>query len=112
MEANFYYVLHVISVVLLAGFTFGAIAAPDPGKRKRTLMMTGILSLVALIAGFGLLSKQGHGFPGWVLVKLVCWLGLSGLAGIAFRGRPKGALTLVAVALIAVAVWAVYYRPF
>ena len=60
----------------------------------------GIASLLVLISGFGLLAKlHANQFSGWVIVKLVCWLGLSMLAGMAFR-RPhlRGALATTAPA--------------
>ena len=48
-----------------------------------------------------------------MLVKLACWLGLAGIAGMASK-RPalRGPLSLVAIALVLVAVWMVYARPF
>ena len=76
-------------------------------------MATGILSLLMLVAGFGLLSKLALGFPGWVIVKLVCWLGLAALSGVAYRSPEKaGALSGIAIALVAVALYMVYFRPF
>lgn len=110
MDPNIYSFLHVTSGMLLVAFTFAAFANPVPEARKRSLMLTGILSLVMAVAGFGLLAKVYPGaFPIWVIVKLVCWLGLSALAGIAFR-RPGsvGALRWIAVALVATAVLMVY----
>jgi hypothetical protein len=113
MNQLVYSLLHVLSIILLTAFTFQAFAAPTPENRKRTMMLTGILSLVALVAGFGLLAKLGYGFPGWVVVKLVCWLGLSAMAGMAFRAPSKtGVLTTASVALLVIALYAVYYKPF
>ena len=49
----------------------------------------------------------------WVLIKMVCWLGLSAVAGMAFR-KPEsvGGLRIVTMALIVVALVMVYVRPF
>lgn len=113
MNPAVYSVLHVLSAILLVAFTFQAFAAPRPETRKRLMMLTGIFSLVMLVAGVGLLHKLGLGFPGWVVVKLVCWLGISAMAGVAFR-KPgsAGALTTVTVLLVVVALYMVYFRPF
>lgn len=110
MSAQVYYVLHVLSVLLLTGFTFGAFANPAPERRGRAMMLTGITGLIALVAGFGLVSKLGHEFTDlWLIVKLVCWLGLAAISGMAFRKPEKvGALTIVASILLATAVVSVY----
>jgi hypothetical protein len=112
MSPTFYYVLHVLSVLVLTGYTFYAFAAA-PETRKRVMAITGTASLLALVGGFGLQAKLGYGFPGWMIVKLVCWLGLSALAGFGYRKRgAAGTLALVAIALVAVAVVMVYTKPF
>lgn len=112
MSPIFYYILHVASVVVLTGYTFYAFAAA-PETRKGVLAITGIASLVALVAGIGLLHKLQLGFPGWAIVKIVCWLGLSALAGIGYRRRgAAGTLALVAVVLALVAIVMVYLKPF
>jgi len=112
MSPVFYNILHVVSILVLTGYTFYAFAAPNE-TRKRVMMITGIASLLALIAGFGLQAKLQVGFPGWLIVKLVCWLGLSALAGIGYRRRAAaGTLAIVAVVLVVVAVLMVYLKPF
>jgi apolipoprotein N-acyltransferase len=112
MSPTFYHILHVFSVLVMTGYTFYAFAA-DPSTRKRTLIISGIASLVALIAGFGLQAKLSVGFPGWLIVKIVCWLGLSALVGIGYRRRgAAGALALIALVLAFIAVVMVYLKPF
>ena len=112
MSPTIYYILHVTSVLVLTGYTFYAFAAA-PETRKRVMMITGIASLLALVGGFGLQAKLSLGFPGWLIVKLVCWLGLSALAGIGYRRRgAAGALGVVAVILTFIAVVMVYTKPF
>ena len=112
MSPIFYYILHVSSVLALTGYTFYAFAAPME-SRKRVMMISGITSLLVLVGGFGLQAKLGYGFPGWLIVKLVCWLGLSALAGFGFRRRAAaGTFALVAIALVIVAVVMVYAKPF
>lgn len=114
MSTQVYYFLHVTSLMLLLGFTFKAFAAPQPEHKSKTMMLTGIFSLIAFIAGFGLISKLGHSFTaGWVIVKLVAWLGIAALSGMAY-GKPEkaGTYSLIAILLVAAAVYAVYYKPF
>jgi len=113
MDVTLYYLLHVAAGFVLVGLTFQACASPTPQTRSRVLMVGGIASLVMLVGGFGLLAKLELGFPGWVLLKLACWLVLSALAGFAFR-RPAmaGGFRFLALVAVLAAVWAVYYKPF
>lgn len=112
MDPQTYQILHVAGAFLLTAFTFQAFAAPTPSRRRSTLIVTGLLSLVVLVAGIGILHKTGIGFPPWVWIKIGAWLGLSALAGLVFR-RPGSAwmMTLVAIALVLVSLWAVYEKP-
>lgn len=112
MNPLYYSILHVVAGFVLVAYTFSAFAKPEASRRGFHLMMTGIASLVVLVAGVGLLHKGGFGWPMWALVKIGCWLVLSALAGIAFR-RPSlaGMLGLIAVALVVVAVYCAYMKP-
>jgi len=112
MSPTIYYILHVTAVLVLTGYTFYAFAAA-PETRKRVMMITGIASLLALVGGFGLQAKLGYGFHGWIIVKIVCWLGLSALAGLGYRRRgTAGALAAAALLFAFVAVVMVYTKPF
>ncbi len=112
MSPTVYHIIHVISVLVLTGYTFYAFAAP-PETRKQVMMITGIASLLVLVGGFGLQIKLAVGWPGWFVVKILCWLGLSALAGIGYRRRGAvGTLAIIAVGLVAVAVVLVYTKPF
>lgn len=110
MNPLFYSLLHVFALFVLAAHTFMAFANPDPANRQRTMMITGAASLLVLVSAGGLMAKLGYSWgSGWVIVKLVCWLLLSGLAGVAYR-RPerRGVLAFVALALILIALVMVY----
>ncbi|MGH7945806.1 MAG: hypothetical protein ACREH8_10805 [Opitutaceae bacterium] len=112
MSPMIYYILHVTAVLVLTGYTFYAFAAA-PETRKRVMMITGIASILALVGGFGLQAKLNYGFPGWLIVKLVCWLGLSALAGFGYRRRgAAGALAAVALLFAFIATVMVYTKPF
>lgn len=110
MNPLYYYLLHLFSLFVLTAHTFMAFANPDPANRKQTMIITGIATLLVLVSGFGLLAKlHANQFSTWVIVKLVCWLGLSALAGIAYR-RPhlRSVLAAIALGLILVALFMVY----
>ncbi len=105
-----YSVMHVLGGFLLVALTFAACAAPNPETRKRNLALTGILSLLMLVGGFGLVARvYENAWPHWVFIKVACWLGLSALCGIAYRKPGKGGtLMWIAAILTAVAVGTVY----
>ena len=112
MSLTAYYILHLTGLIALLGYTFYAFAAPAE-TRKGVLRLTGIASLVMLVSGIGMLHKLNYGFPGWAIVKLVCWLGLSALSGIAYRRREKAGLFIfLALAFAITAVVMVYAKPF
>lgn len=111
MKLQIYQVLHVASMVLLTACLFQVFANPDPRHKKRVGMVTGMLGLLMLVGGFGLVAVLKVGFPWWVIVKLVCWFGLVSLGGLAYRRPGRIPLfTVVAVALILIAVGTVYFR--
>ena len=112
MSPVVYSILHVISILVLTGYTFYAFGAPADTK-KRVMIITGFASLLALVAGFGLQAKLNVGWPGWLIVKILCWLGLSALAGFGYRRRgAAGALAVVTIVLVTIAVVMVYTKPF
>ena len=105
--------VHVAAVVVLIAYTFFAFAGA-PETRKRVLMITGIASLLALLTGIRMWQGMfAFSMMGWVIVKLVCWLGLSALTGVAYRKRDQAnTLMVVVLALAVVALVMVYHRPF
>ena len=114
MNPTYYQVLHIFSLFVLTAHTFMAFVNPAPENRKRTMMITGVAALLLFVSGFGMLSINKIPFAtGWVIVKLFCWLGFASLAGIAYR-KPecRGMLSKVALVLVAVAIFMVYFRPF
>jgi hypothetical protein len=111
MSVTAYHILHLTGLVALIGYTFLAFAAPAE-TRKGVLALTGIASLVMLVSGIGLLHKMGLGFPAWAIVKLVCWLGLSALSGLAYRKREKvGLFIILALTFAVIAIATVYVKP-
>ncbi len=113
MNMQVFLLLHLVSVILLGGAVFAAFAAPQAENRRPLLMRSGVLSLLVFLSGFGTMGLMGLGFPGWALVKVVCWLVLSGLVGMAFRMTDRiPLLRIVATATIVIAVAMVVYKPF
>jgi len=111
MKLHIYQVLHVASMVLMSGFLFQAFANPDPRNKKKSGILIGSLALLMLVGGFGLVATLHVGFPWWVILKLVCWLGLVAISGLGYR-KPERIpfLTGVAIALILIAITTVYFR--
>ena len=111
MKVQIYQVMHVLSMVLLTAIVFQTFANPDPARKGRTMMLTGCLSLLMLVGGFGVLAVYKIGFPVWVLVKVVCWFALSAVAGVAYRAPSKiPLLRWMVLILVAIAVGTVYFR--
>lgn len=111
----YYQLLHLLSLIVLTAHTFMAFANPAPENRRRTMMITGVASLLLFISGFGMLTvlKIPFASTAWIWVKVACWLGLSAMAGFAYRrAHLRGTLSLITLVLIAVAVTMVYFRPF
>jgi ABC-type transport system involved in cytochrome c biogenesis permease subunit len=111
-ELNLLHVVHVASVVVLIAYTFFAFAGA-PETRKRVMAITGVATLLVLLTGIRMWQgKYGFAPMAWVIVKLVCWLGLSALTGLAYRRRQQtNALMVVALLLAVIALVMVYYRP-
>ena len=70
MDPRYFQILHVLGVLILFGSTFAAFANPLPVLKRKVLAVSGIASLVVLIAGFGLAGLLKYGFPGWIIIKL------------------------------------------
>ncbi len=114
MKLEIYHILHVFSLLVLAVHTYMALANPVPENRKRTLMITGIATLLVLVTGAGMVSVMAFSWAsGWLIVKLLCWLGFSALAGLAYRkAHLRGTLSVVGLSLLLIALVVVYTKRF
>ncbi len=82
--------------------------------RKMIAITHGVGLLLALIGGFGMAGRSGIGFPfpGWLWCKLVIWLALGGLLGVAYR-RPAAKILWFGVPfLVLLAGFMALVRPF
>lgn len=113
MSYNLNHIIHLTFLFVLVGSVFAAIAAPQPENRKLFLAVSGFCALVVMLSGFMLLGILKAGFPSWVIVKLVCWLVLSALVGMAFRlPEKRTALVFATVLTVLIAVTMVSAKPF
>jgi hypothetical protein len=113
VEYNILHLLHVAALLVLTGYLFYAFAAPAE-SRKGVMIVTGIATLIALLTGIRMWQAMfSFSMMGWVIVKAICWLGVSALTGMAYRKRAQAkALMGLAVVLLVVAVAMVYLKPF
>ena len=114
MNIQLYHILHVFSLIVLTAQTYMAFANPAPENRKRTMMITGIATLLLVVSGGALVAKMGFSWgSGWIIVKLLCWLGFTALAGLAYR-KPhlRGRLSFIGLVVILIALVMVYTKPF
>ena len=112
-ELNALHVLHLSGVLVLIAYTFFAFAGPTE-TRKRVLMITGIASLLVVLTGVRMWQSllSFHLF-GWIVVKLVCWLGLAAMSGLAYRKREMTeTLMIVTLVLAITAVAMAFIKPF
>ena len=111
-ELNLLHVLHVASLVVVIAYTFYAFAAA-PETRKGVMIGTGIATLIALLTGIRVWQGMfNFALMGWIVVKILCWLGISGLTGMAYRRRDKAAVLMTVILLLAVvALVMVYWKP-
>ena len=107
------HILHVYSLLILTAHTYMAFANPAPENRKRTLIITGIAALLLVVSGCGMVKPVFSFGSGWVVVKLLCWLAFSALAGVAYR-KPelRGTLSFVGLTVLLVALVMVFAKPF
>ena len=111
-ESNALHIIHVFSAIALVATVFYA-AAGAPETRKKALMWSGIASLLVLLTGIRMWQGLFHFSGGWAIVKLVCWLGLSAFAGLAYKRRAKAGLWItLTLVLSLLAVIMVYLKPF
>ncbi len=119
---EFYKVLHLLSILVL--FTaLGGLAmvtlrggsdAEKKASRKPLMILHGVALFLVVVAGFGMMARQGmmqSGWPGWLFGKLGVWLLLGGAA--ALVKRPMGiAWYLLLPVLGAIGAWLAVYKPF
>lgn len=107
------HIIHILSILLLIGTTFYSFAgAPD--TKKRIAIFSGVAALLILLTGIRMWQSQfSFALAGWIVIKLICWLGISAMSGLAYRRRNQVFLWLSLTCLFAiVAVIMAYVKPF
>ena len=101
MTREFYLIIHLTGISLLALGVGGMMAGGE--KRKTFAMLQGIGLLVMLVSGFGLLAKLKFTpyIPNFAIVKLVLWA-LIGALPVLFRKlkTPLPAAILISLILV------------
>lgn len=112
MDPRIYSIIHVFSILMLSGSIFYIAANPQKHKKSKMMAINGIVGLIALVGAFGLIAKLGYSYSaGWIIVKLVAWLFLMGLAGMTYK-KPKGFVLSGLIISLGVALYMVYFKPF
>jgi hypothetical protein len=118
-----YKVLHILGV-LLAFATLGGLAltvangaTKSTSSVRRLIAIThGVATFIILVGGFGALARLGvsHGsLPGWILVKLACWVVLAGLVAIPYRRPELARVTFWFLPVLGgIAIVMAVYKPF
>jgi hypothetical protein len=112
-EINALHIVHVAAVLVLVAYTFYAFAAPAE-SRKGVLAATGIAFLVLALTGVRMWQGlYSFALLGWIVVKLVCALGITALVGLGYRRRSQaGMLMAIVLGLAIIALVMVYTKPF
>ena len=120
---DLYEIIHVIGIAMLFVAIGGvAVHAANGGTKANTVtrgpvgLMFGVGSFLILLGGFGMMARLGlvrGAPPGWLLVKMLIWLALSGLVLLPYRRPALARPFLLLLPLLAgVAVYMALYKPF
>ncbi len=117
MSYEFYKLLHIGSIlVFISGL---GISFLGDNTNKMNKILTGISSLLVLVAGMGLIAKglslpHGESWPTWVYAKIIIWAILV-IGGPVLSKRLKGNRGLVFYTFLVLAITAAYIainKPF
>jgi uncharacterized membrane protein SirB2 len=93
---QFYKIIHIVSIVLF--FAFYGISANRAQIKKSDKILTGVLLILILVAGFGLLKYIGisHGtaWPLWIKLKLTIFLIIGATAHMSLKRFPQYAMKI------------------
>lgn len=115
MTPEFYRVVHVAAGLLLFLSLGGVLLGPKDGKPgKMVMMLHGIALLLMVVAGVGVVHKDGAvDWGNWLYAKIGCWVFLAIMPVLVKKGLlPRVLGVLLAVAAGATAVWLAQAKPF
>ena len=112
MSYEFYKIIHLVSLVLVAACLGVSYFSETPKKWARILGMSS--SLLLLVAGMGMLARKGFGWPMWINLKLVIWLILAVAGPIMARKLQsnRGKAFSFLMVLFTAAILLVVLKPF
>ncbi len=121
LSYSVYKILHLIGIIgVFTGLGALIMHACHGGKKgvKGTKMVKwtiyGSLGIV-LVAGFGLMARlnmMGTGWPLWIYLKVVIWMGLGGaVALIGKKSQWAAGLFYAVIAIGGLAAWVANYKP-
>lgn len=119
---QFYKVVHIVGIVLLAtglsGLAFSAAlgSAAVGWARRYAFIFHGVGLFLVLLGGFGMLARLGFGpevsWPGWIWVKAIIWGALGVAAMLPYRFPGTARAVLVALPLLGgLAAYMAIYKP-
>lgn len=119
-----YRLIHFLGVFLLLTALGGAamramlsagVASSEADRKsvRRLVAAThGSAMLLILIGGFGMLARLDVGFPGWIVAKLLVWMALGAMLGLAGRLAGRARMLWFAIPVLAfIAGWLAYTKP-
>jgi hypothetical protein len=111
-----YLILHLVGILLVftsygALIARGWLASAHAGLRKFGAITSGVGLLLIFVSGFGM--QPAYGFTTWIWIKIFLWLMLGAFLMVINR-KPELAIVnyWIIVAIGALAVITVYYKPF
>ncbi|MCR9203926.1 MAG: SirB2 family protein [Halobacteriovoraceae bacterium] len=117
MSENFYRVLHYASLFFfLSGL---GISFFTDSKNVANKIISGVASLLILVAGMGLIAKalqidHGSGWPAWIHAKITIWaiLAIGGPVLAKRLSKGKAIAFYVAIVLATFAAYLAVFKPF
>ncbi len=113
MPYEVYKILHILAIAAMFAALGASVINPEQ-DRKLVAITHGTALVIVLVSGFGMLAKIGiHGFPGWIIGKLVLWLLFGGLLAVARKAPGAKLAVWTSLPLLAgVAAWLAVAKPF
>ena len=110
-----YKFIHLLAVVI---FFSGAAISLYSNAQKHVKIISGVASLLIMVAGMGLMARIGidhsGGFPFWLSAKMAIWLALTILVPVAAKRAPekfKKPLFGLCLVLFFFAHYLAFYKP-
>lgn len=115
MALLYFKLFHIIGAFCLF-LGFGgllAIGENRPHINKLVSALNGAGLLLLFVAGFGMQGMGKMGFPLWLIIKIVIWLGMIFLFVFAKKGKiPTKAAVIIALVLGGIITWLCVLKPF